>query len=134
MEQTALIEPNIRLIGPDDSIAELTLPLHRVYAPLAERGMRFLASHQDESCTRKRMLNGECYLAMHNGRMIGTIVWHEARHTGGSPWLEREDVASFSQYAVEPAWQGRGIGSRLLAITSQKIPALPLVPEPFCNY
>jgi GNAT superfamily N-acetyltransferase len=113
-------QPAIRLIGPDDSVAELTLLLHRAYGALAERGMRFFASHQDEDQTRKRIARGECYLAIHQTRMIGTITWRDAGQTSGKPWYDRPDVASFGQFAVEPSWQGRGIGSRLLAVAEQR--------------
>jgi len=106
----------IRLIRPDDDYAELTELLHRAYGSLAARGMRFLASHQDEETTRERIGEGECYPAMHDGQMIGTILWRSAQQTGGTPWYDRPDVSSFAQFAVEPTLQNRGIGSRLLAI------------------
>jgi len=109
-----------RLIRTDDDYAELTELLHRAYAALAARGMRFLASHQDEKKTRERISDGECYLAMQDGRMIGTIVWRSAQQTSGTPWYDRPDVSSFGQFAVEPALQNRGIGSRLLAIAEQR--------------
>ena len=120
MGQGDSIEPIIRLIGPHDSVAELTLLLHRAYGALAERGMRFLASHQDEERTRMRIEQSECYLAIHQGRMIGTISWRDSQQTRGSPWYDRPDVSSFGQFAVEPAWQRRTIGSQLLTIAEQR--------------
>ncbi len=82
--------------------------------------MRFLASHQDEKTTRERIGEGECYLAMQNGQMIGTIVWRNAHQTNGTPWYDRPDVSSFGQFAVKPGLQNRGIGSKLLAIAEQR--------------
>ncbi len=114
------IEPTIRLIRPDDCITELTDLLHRAYGTLARRGMRFVASHQGEEVTRRRIARGECYVAVYEGRMVGTIAWRDARATGGSPWYDRPDVASAGQFAVEPALQARGIGSRLLAVAEQR--------------
>jgi len=119
IERQAIL-PDIRLITPQDSIAQLTLLLHRAYARLAERGMRFVASHQDEQTTRCRIARGECYLAVHREQLIGTITLRDAEHTRGSPWLDRPDVANCGQFAVEPAFQCRGVGSRLLAFVEDR--------------
>ena len=120
MERQDSIELVIRRIGPEDSIAELTQLLHRAYAGLAARGMRFVATYQDEATTLDRISDGECHLAIQDGRMIGTITWYDPQHCGGSPWYDRPDVASFGQFGVEPVWQGRGIGERLLAVVEQR--------------
>lgn len=42
----------IRPLDPADSIAELTALLHRAYAPLLAQGLRYVATHQDETTTR----------------------------------------------------------------------------------
>lgn len=44
----------IRLLRESDSIPGITEMLHRAYAPLAEAGMRYLASHQDDTMTQER--------------------------------------------------------------------------------
>lgn len=41
---------------------EITALLHRSYAPLAEKGMRYLASHQNSEKTLERLREGESYL------------------------------------------------------------------------
>lgn len=56
--------PLIQPIQPTDSLAELTSLLHRAYAPLAARGLHFLAANQDEARTGRRISRGECYLAI----------------------------------------------------------------------
>jgi GNAT superfamily N-acetyltransferase len=111
----------IRRVAPGDSFPALKELLHRAYAPLAARGMRFLASSQNVSTTLLRAQRGECYVAADaNNVLIGTVVLSEVAATRGSPWYDRPDVASFGQYAVEPAWQGRGIGSRMLAVVEAR--------------
>jgi ribosomal protein S18 acetylase RimI-like enzyme len=46
---------------------------------------------------------------------VGTITYYTCARTCGSPWLDRPDVAHFGQLAVDPAVQGRGLGTRLIA-------------------
>ena len=57
----------IRPIEPGDSIAELTELLHRAYAPLAELGFQYVACHQTEETTRRRIASGECHVAVAGG-------------------------------------------------------------------
>lgn len=105
----------IRPLAATDSISELTALLHRAYAPLAERGMEYLATHQDDDTTRCRTAEGECFVAVHDdGRIVGTIVLIPAHGPGDVPYYDRPDVACFGQFAVEPALQGAGIGARLM--------------------
>ena len=120
MGQDERDEPVIRLISNEDSIADLTDLLHRAYAPLAARGMHFVASHQDAQRTRERTARGECYLAVQDGSVIGTITVRSPQQTRGCPWYDRPEVACFGQFAVEPAWQKRGLGSRLLCLAEQR--------------
>jgi len=110
----------LRRLAADDSMATLTGILNRAYAPLAARGMRFVASWRDEAITRRRCESGEAWVAEARGRLVGTLTFLHAAHTDGSPWYEREDVSSFGQWAVEPAWQGRGLGRRLLDIAERR--------------
>lgn len=104
----------IRRLDPADSIPDLTALLHRAYAPLAARGMKYLASHQDEATTRKRATEGECWIALLDGRIAGTITVRKGTPTSRAEWYRRPDVRIFGQFAVDPDLQGRGIGARLL--------------------
>src|SRR4051794_2145644 len=106
------MEQTIRLLGPVDDVADLTALLHRAYRGLAERGMRFLASHQDDATTLDRISKGECWVAVAEGRIVGTIMLKDAAQTRGSPWYDRPEVACFGQFAVEPAWQCKRVGSK----------------------
>ena len=102
-----------------DDIQLITEMLHDAYAPLAMRGMRFVASHQDAATTQERMERGETIVAEEAGAIVGTITLKDAAQTFGSPFYERKDVAGFGQLAVRPSHQGHGIGSALIILVEQ---------------
>ena len=104
----------IRRLRETDSLAELTEMLHRAYAPLAAAGMRYLASHQDVDVTARRAAGGECYVAVCAGRVVGTVTLGLPGGGKGAPYYERPGVCTFQQFAVEPEFQGLGIGTRLM--------------------
>lgn len=109
----------VRLLRPTDSIPAITALLHRAYAGQMAMGLRPLAGRQDDQTTRSRCTSGECYVAVDRepGRpdsYVGTILFHEVESAEGPPWFRHPHVDSFSQFAVEPARQGAGIGGLLL--------------------
>jgi GNAT superfamily N-acetyltransferase len=94
--------------------------LHEAYAPLAARGMRFVASHQDSNVTRRRMARGETVVAQHGDLIVGVVTLKRASESHGSPFYEQPEVAGFGQFAVRPSHQGRGIGAMLLRLIEQR--------------
>lgn len=103
-----------RRLRPTDDLVALTDLLHQAYAPLAAAGMRFVASHQDVETTRRRIAKGDTVVAVRSGGIVGTIAFADVHATNGSPFYDRPDVASFGQFAVHPACQRQGIGTRLM--------------------
>jgi len=113
----------VRRLAPTDSISELTKLLHRAYATQMEMGLRPLAGRQDDATTKKRVFSGECYVSVHHvrleddkvrQRLVGAILFHEVEEYQGPPYFASSTVASFSQFAVDPDYQGQGIGLMLL--------------------
>jgi GNAT superfamily N-acetyltransferase len=109
-----------RRLLPADDLDAITALLHEAYAPLAAAGMRFVASHQSTATTRSRLENSEAFVATDGGFIVGIITLKEASATNGSPFYDRPDVADFGQFAVRPAYQRRGIGSRLIEIVERR--------------
>ena len=109
-----------RYLSASDDVDNITAMLHEAYAPLAEAGMRFHASHQDRNVTQRRMAKGETIVALAGTEIVGIVTLAEASVTRGTTFYDRPDVASFGQFAVRPAYQGRGIGSRLMALVEQR--------------
>jgi GNAT superfamily N-acetyltransferase len=113
---------------PIDSIPELTRLLHEAYRPLAEAGMRYLASHQDDERTLARAAKGECFVAVQNGELVGTVTLSHITNTQGTSWYDRPDVASFGQFAVKPDLQRTGLGTKLMDLVEDRA-RLKGVPE-----
>ncbi len=121
MDQTSSIDTiTIRPWLATDSVPALTELLHRAYAGLAAMGLRFWATHQSVEVTEKRIEQGECFVALADGVICGTIVFRGCARTGGCPWYDRPDVGSFVQFGVEPGLQAKGLGRRLLAHVEQR--------------
>lgn len=110
----------LRRLGAADSIPDLTRLLHRAYARLASMGLRYMATHQPYEMTRERAASGECWVAVSAGALVGTILFKPAERTGGSPWLDRPEVASLAQFAVVPELQGGGLGARLMDLAERR--------------
>jgi GNAT superfamily N-acetyltransferase len=125
----------VRLLNGGDSLEALTGLLHRAYRAQVEMGLRPLAGRQDVETTRKRCGSGECYVAVTEpggagagggaagggvARLVGTILFHEVEDAKGPPWFQNSFVDSFSQFAVDPGVQGRGIGQLLLETVERR--------------
>ena len=104
----------IRRLSAGDSLDELTDLLHRAYAGLAAMGLNFVAAAQPVEVTRRRLEKGECFVGVRGERIVATVTFRPTATTHGSPWLDRPDVCSFQQFAVDPALQRLGIGRRLI--------------------
>jgi GNAT superfamily N-acetyltransferase len=108
------VKPKIRLLGSDADYEALTRLLHRAYASLAEMGFRYTATYQSPEITKNRCESGTCIVAEIDGEIVGTVTFYNPAQTEHSEWYDRPEVASFGQFAVEPAMQGHGIGRLLM--------------------
>ncbi|MGF6765988.1 ribosomal protein S18 acetylase RimI-like enzyme [Paraburkholderia sp. GAS33] len=110
----------LRRLTPSDSISELTRLLHRAYANLAAMGLRYMATHQSEEVTQRRVDEGECYVATFAGALVATIIFKSVEQTRGSLWLDRSDVASLGQFAVAPELRSKGLGARMMDLVESR--------------
>jgi GNAT superfamily N-acetyltransferase len=104
----------IRLLDPSDSIHDLTLLINRAYKTLADMGLKYVGTWQDDDMTRKRVGKGECWVGLIDDEIVATIHLRSTTWPSGAPWYEREDVMILGQFAVKPELQKRGIGSTML--------------------
>jgi len=112
---------DIRPLAARDSFDALTRLLHQAYAPLAAAGMNFTAAAQTAEVTSRRAAEGQCFIAEHDGAIVGTVTVCGPYADGVAPWAESvpwfrdRDTAHFHQFAVHPGLQGQGLGRRLVA-------------------
>lgn len=107
-------EISIRDWASSDSVPELTRLLHDAYAHLARQGLRYLATHQDELITAKRLGRGFPLVVYRDQGLVGTATLYPPRPDTPVPWYRRPEVCHFGQFGVRPDLQGQGIGVRIL--------------------
>ena len=98
-----------------DSFDALTTMLHRAFARLGAMGLNCTCVDQSAAVTRSRATRGDCYVAVCDGRIVGTMTLYAPDRESPCELYCRDDIASLRQFGVEPAWQARGIGTLLLA-------------------
>ncbi|MDR3099740.1 MAG: GNAT family N-acetyltransferase [Paraburkholderia sp.] len=98
-----------------DSWERLTQLLHRAFARLASLGLHCASADQPAGATRARAMAGDCFVAVCNGRIVGTMTIAGRDSASSCEHYRQHGVASLHQFGIEPAWQGRGIGRALLA-------------------
>jgi GNAT superfamily N-acetyltransferase len=114
-----LDEVNIHELGPGDSIEALTDLLHRAYKALADQGLKYLAAHQDNVTTLRRIGQGTALVAEYRGDLVGTITYRKSEHTLIPKRTPIPNAGSLGQLAVEPQFQRWGLGRRLFVRAEQ---------------
>jgi GNAT superfamily N-acetyltransferase len=113
-----VIDFSIRRLQPGDSIDDLTVLLHRAFAPMALRGLNCQSINQTPTTTRQRIKRGDCFVAVANRRIVGTITLQAPDPSAPIRCYRAPDVASIHQFAVDPDYQRSGIGRALLQVAA----------------
>jgi len=93
--------------------------LHRAFSRLGQMGLNCTSVDQPVAVTRERIFKGSCYVAVCDRRLVGTITLYEADRRSESAWYQRPAVASIHQLAVDPQFQDKGLGTRLLKLAER---------------
>jgi len=112
---TSVVKPKLRFLRESDDFDKITALLHRAYKKWADQGLRFLASYQDTAKTKQRCAEGHTIVAECNGEIVGLITVNDPKNSFNIKWYERPGVSSLHQFAIDPNFQSKGLGSQLLA-------------------
>lgn len=110
----------VRALAVRDSFEQLTKLLHLAYAPLAEKGLNFTAATQTTADTARRAAEGQCFVALLRGKIVGTVTVSGPYDEVTGSWSRTVDLfrepntAHFHQFAVLPELQGQGLGRLLI--------------------
>lgn len=99
----------LRLATADDAAAIRAL-VNEAYRPLAEMGLNFTGTYQDEATTRERMRDRDVWLWYRGSELAGTITLDARVRENFAPHLY------VNQMAVRPGLQRLGLGKRLLEL------------------
>jgi GNAT superfamily N-acetyltransferase len=113
------VSVTIRHFREGESVSDITQLLRRSYRRLADLGLRYTATWQNDEMTLQRLKRGTAYVACVGDELVGTLTFEDQDQTTGCPWYNRPEVASFHQFAVDPGHQGLGIGRLLLERAEQ---------------
>jgi len=105
----------IRRWSPDDDLPAVTRLLHQAYAPLAARGFRYMATHQDDAVTYRRLSSGKSFLAFEEGVLVGCVSVYRPDEKLHAHYYRHPGVFRFGQFAVHPERQRLGIGRALFS-------------------
>ncbi len=89
--------------------------LHRAFSPMGRSGIGCTSYNQSEEMTRQRAAVGECFVAVVDGRIVGTVTLQSSGRRSDCRWYRQPHVTSLHQFAVDPAYQGTGIGKGMLS-------------------
>ncbi|MCC6575444.1 MAG: GNAT family N-acetyltransferase [Planctomycetes bacterium] len=110
----------IRPLQPSDSLEELTAMLHRAYKRLADLGFNYTAVNQSVEKTRERITGCDCFVAVAEGKLIGTVTV-KLGPEDEPPWAAgRTDCAHASQLAVDPPFRKTGLGRKLMDVAEDR--------------
>ncbi len=92
---------------------ELTEILHKAYEPLIKFGMAATAQQSPEK-TLSRLKGGESFLGFVNSEVVPTITMMMDARQEPIVWYKEPGVFWFTQFAIKPTFQGKGLGAELL--------------------
>jgi GNAT superfamily N-acetyltransferase len=120
-------EVQYKIFMPTDNIVEVNSLLLSAYKPLAEAGMKYAASHEDVEATRRHIENGECYIAILEGKIIACAILkipNQGDNSGWKAlapnWYAIKGVTTFGRFAVSPELQGHGIGNKMMDVIENR--------------
>jgi predicted N-acetyltransferase YhbS len=95
-------------LATEADVPQIRRLVNNAYAELADRGLNYTATYQDEAMTLDRMSQGRTYLLEQGGKLVGTIILKKENHFTGL------NSAYLGQLAVSPDLKRTGLGTLLM--------------------
>ena len=111
-ERTHLGKIEVRLARLTD-VSRLRQLLNSAYKRLADMGLNFNATFQDDELTADGILEGRTFVLDLNGKLVGTMKLRNRNVLDDRPCLY------VGRFAVDPELQGQGLGLYLLKLTER---------------
>lgn len=87
--------------------------VNQAYRELADLGLNYTATYQDEAETLRRMANSRVLVIEDEGRAIGTILMREENK------IDQRRAAYLGQFGFLPEYKGRGLGRQVMDFMEQ---------------
>ena len=105
---------DFRFLSDNDSLEELTALINQAYGVYEKDGLEYKGVKQSVADTKQRVRHSYTVVAVADNRIIGTISYKPPWECRGSEWFNKPGVAKSNQLAVDPGYQSRGIGRKLI--------------------
>jgi predicted N-acetyltransferase YhbS len=109
MKIIELVGKNFRLRRATDAdISSIRLLVNSAYKELADKGLNYTASYQDDKITRQRISKGKAFVLELNDQIVATILYYTDNQ------LTQKNTAYLGQLAVSPDLKKQGLGTLLM--------------------
>lgn len=109
----------LRRLQRGDCLEHLTGMLHRAFSLIGEMGIPCTCVNQSPEVTRQRVGRGDCFVALSDGVVVGTITLYAPDSASNSEHYRDTRVASIRQLGVDPLMQGLGVGTALIRLAER---------------
>ncbi len=95
-------------LAKDSDIPNIRVLVNSAYKELADLGLNYTATFQDEQITRERISKGRAFILEKNNQLIGSVILKKEN------WFTGKNSAYVSQLAILPGLKKQGLGSLLM--------------------
>lgn len=97
----------------DKEAPQIKTLVNEAYKELADQGLNYTASYQDEAETLKRMAQGRTFVLLLGSEIVGSILLYKKNY------FTEKKSAYIGQFAVAPKLKRQGLGSIMLDFCEQ---------------
>lgn len=108
MPTEVLFKNHLFRVATDADVPRIRLLVNTAYKELADMGLNYTATYQDEKITRERLSTGTAFVIEKDNQLIATVLLKKFNEFTG------RNSAYVSQLAVSPNLKQQGLGSLLM--------------------